>query len=148
MQPRDPLFLFLLSFLFFFFSTSVCKRGSTRHGNWHRVFRKLYNTSLNHYRTIMSLFIGYGRYGTTCNLPNAVTIPCNLRLIDARRIFEPGALPLFSSRTKFISIPYLPCTHRLPMVAERLRISRTVPILPERRRSGSVGSTRLHSTSR
>lgn len=46
------------SFFFFFFSVSVCKRGSTRHGNWHRVFRKLYNTSLNHYRTIMSLFIG------------------------------------------------------------------------------------------
>lgn len=39
-------------------------------------------------------------------------------------------------------------THRLPMVAERLRISRTAPILPERRRSGSVGSTRLDSASR
>lgn len=51
-------FSFSFLFFFFFFSTSVCKRGSTRHGNWHRVFRKLYNTSLNHYRTIMSLFIG------------------------------------------------------------------------------------------
>lgn len=39
-------------------------------------------------------------------------------------------------------------THRLPMVAERLSISRTAPILPERRRSGSVGSTRLDSASR
>ena len=51
-------FFFLSLFLFFLFSLSVRKRGSTRHGNWHRVFRKLYNTSLNHYRTIMSLFIG------------------------------------------------------------------------------------------